>query len=163
MVKTAKRTIFHLAALTIGLLAGMGLTAHEAMADGKLAAPPNELWRAECGSCHVAYPPQLLPAEGWRRIMSQLDQHFGTDASVDPAAAAEIAAYLERYSGSQRRNALSPDSLRITETRWFLHEHSEVPSAVWKLPAVKSAANCAACHTDAEQGDFRERNIRIPR
>jgi hypothetical protein len=34
---------------------------------------------------------------------------------------------------------------------------------VWRLAAVKSPANCAACHTTAEQGDFRERNIRIPR
>ena len=23
-------------------------------------------------------------------------------------------------------------------------------------------ANCAACHTTAERGDFRERNIRVP-
>lgn len=163
MDNTVKRTIFDAAAWTIGLVTGMGIIAHDTMAGGKVAAPPNERFRSECGSCHIAYPPQLLSAPAWRRIMSQLDQHFGTDASVDPAAAAEIAAYLERYSGPQRRNALSPDSLRITETRWFLHEHSEVPSAVWKLPAVKSAANCAACHTNAEQGDFRERNIRIPR
>jgi len=44
-----------------------------------------------------------------------------------------------------------------------VHEHGEVPSAVWRSPAVKSAANCAACHTGAEKGDFRERGIRIPR
>jgi mono/diheme cytochrome c family protein len=44
-----------------------------------------------------------------------------------------------------------------------VHEHDEVGPAAWKLPAVKSAANCAACHASAEQGDFRKRNIRIPR
>jgi hypothetical protein len=38
-----------------------------------------------------------------------------------------------------------------------------VATGVWSRPAVKNAANCAACHTAAEQGDFRERNIRIPR
>jgi hypothetical protein len=148
---------------TIGLLAGMMLTAHEATADGRLAAPPNERWQSECGSCHIAYPPQLLPASTWQRILSRLDRHFGTDASVDPAAGAEIAAYLERHSGSARRTGVSPDSLRITESRWFVHEHDELPSAVWRLAAVKSPANCAACHTTAEQGDFRKRNIRIPR
>ncbi len=163
MDDTIKRTIFDVAAWTVGLLAGMAIIAHEAMAGGKPIAPPNERFRSECGSCHVAYPPQLLAAPAWRRIMSQLEQHFGTDASVDPAAAADIAAYLERYSGSDRRTGPTPDSLRITETRWFLHEHREVPAAVWNLPAVKSAANCAACHTSAEQSDFRERNIRIPR
>ena len=163
MDNTARRWVFDLTARIIGPLAGIGLIAHEAMAEGNFAAPPNERWRAECGSCHIAYPPPLLPASSWRRIMSQLDQHFGSDASVDPAAAAEIGAYLERYSGSGRHTASSPDSVRITESRWFVHEHDEVPPAVWRLPAVKSAANCAACHTSAEQGDFRKRNIRIPR
>ena len=146
----------------LGLLASMVLIAHEAMAGGKLATPPNERWKTECGSCHIAYPPQLLPEEAWRRVMSQLDKHFGTDASLDVAAATEIAAYLERYSGSARRAQLAPGNLRITQTPWFVHEHGEVPPAAWKHP-VKSAANCAACHTAAEQGDFRERNVRIPR
>ena len=158
---TTRRWIVDIAAWLIGLLAGMILIAHEAMAEGRLSAPSNERWKAECGSCHIAYPPQLLPAQAWRRIMSQLDRHFGTDASVDPAVAAEIGAHLERYSDSGRRAA--PASLRITETGWFVHEHDEVPAASWSHPAVKSAANCAACHTAAEQGDFRKRNLRIPR
>lgn len=160
---TTKRWILDITAWTIGLLAGMVLLAHEAVASGKLATPPNAPWKAECGSCHIAYPPPLLPADGWKRLMSQLDKHFGTDASLDPAAAAEIGAYLERYSGSGRRTQATLGNLRITETAWFMHEHDEVPSAAWKYPAVKSAANCAACHTTAEQGDFRKRNIRIPR
>lgn len=163
MDNTTKRWILDIAAWTAGLLASMVVLAHEARAGGSLASPVNERWRAECGSCHIAYPPQLLPAQGWRRLMSELDRHFGTDASLDPASAAEIAAYLERYSGSGRRAQRSPGSLRITETPWFLHEHDEVAAASWKHPAVRSAANCAACHAAAEQGDFRKRNILVPR
>ena len=162
-MNTTRRWFLDLSAWTIGILAIMVLFGHEAMAGGKLAAPPNERWRTECGSCHVAYPPALLPAQGWKRVMAQLDRHFGTDASVDPAAASEIGAYLERHAGSARHAQAAPDSLRITETAWFVHEHDEVPAASWNNPAVKSAANCAACHTSAEQGDFRERNVRIPR
>ena len=157
-----RRRTFAIAARAIGPLAAI-LVAHQAMAESRIAAPPNARWSAECGTCHVAYPAPLLSAQGWHRIMSQLDRHFGTDASLEPAAAAEIGAYLERYSGSSRRTAASPDSMRITETAWFVHEHGEVPSAAWRSPAVKSAANCAACHTGAEKGDFRERGIRIPR
>lgn len=160
---TTRRWILDTTLWVMGVLASMVLIAHEAMADGKLATPPNERWKAECGSCHIAYPPQLLLGQAWHQIMSQLDKHFGTDASLDPAAAAEISAYLERYSGSTRRAQPATGSLRITESAWFVHEHDEVPPASWKHPAVKSAANCAACHTTAEQGDFRERNIRIPR
>lgn len=162
-MNTTRRWILDITAWVIGLVASMVLIAHEAMAGGRLTTPPNERWKTECGSCHIAYPPPLLPADGWKRVMSGLDKHFGTDASVDSAAAAEIGAYLEHYSGSRRRAQAAPDSLRITETAWFVHEHDEVPLASWKHPAVKSAANCAACHTTAEQGDFRKRNIRIPR
>ena len=56
-----------------------------------------------------------------------------------------------------------PPQDRITRAAWFVREHDEVHAATWALPAVKSAANCAACHTRADQGEFRERDIRIPR
>ena len=144
-------------------LASMLLIAHAAMADGKLAAPRNERWSAECGGCHLAYPPGLLPARSWRQMMSGLDQHFGADASLDPAAAAEIGAYLERYSGTGKRVQGAGKTLRITDTAWFVREHDEVPAAAWKHAAVKSAANCAACHTAAGAGDYSERNLRVPR
>jgi hypothetical protein len=162
-MSTTRRWILDITAWTVGILAAMVLIAHEAMASGDLSAPPNARWKAECGSCHIAYPPQLLPEQAWRRILSRLDRHFGTDASLEPAVVAEIGAYLARHSGAARRAQTVPASLRITETRWFVHEHDEIPPATWKRPAVQSAANCAACHRAAEQGDFRERNVRIPR
>jgi nitrate/TMAO reductase-like tetraheme cytochrome c subunit len=137
------------------------LIAHEAMADGQRFRADNARWKAECGSCHLAYPPQLLSAPAWRRIMAGLDRHFGTDASLDPAAAAEIGAFLENNSGRNRRERAP--TLRITDSAWFRHEHDEVPAAAWRRPSVTSAANCAACHRAAGQSDFRERNIRIPR
>lgn len=144
-------------------LASMLLVAHEAMADGKLAAPVNERWKSECGSCHLAYPPGLLPAQSWRQMMSGLDKHFGADASVDAAAGAQIGAYLERHAGTGKRVQGAGKTLRITDTAWFVREHDEVPAAAWKHPAVRSAGNCAACHTAAGEGDYSERNIRMPR
>lgn len=134
-----------------------------AHADGKLAPVHNEAWKAECGSCHLAYPPQLLSAESWRRLMSGLGRHFGTDASVDPGTAREIGAFLARHAASRPgRHAAQGDSPRISQTPWFTHEHDEVPQGAWRRASVRSAANCGACHRDAERGDFRERGIRIP-
>lgn len=147
------------------LLAGvLALTSLAAMADGRRAGLPDAAGRpvytAECGSCHVAYPPALLTATSWDRVMATLDKHFGVDASVDAATARTVSAYLRTHAGSERR--AGGGTLRITETAWFRHEHDEVPAQAWKSPQTRSAANCAACHTGADRGDYSERGIRLP-
>ncbi len=131
--------------------------------DEHMPAAKNVAWQTECGSCHVAFPPRLLPAESWRAVMSGLDKHFGSNAGLDPAAAKEIGAFLQKNAGSNRHTSSGKPVLRITETRWFVREHDEVPDRVWKNPKVKSASNCAACHTGAESGNFNEHGIRIPK
>ena len=95
--------------------------------------------------------------------MSGLGKHFGSDASLDPAAAREIGALLDKNAGSRKQEASGKPLLRITDTRWFKREHDEVSDRTWKNPKVKSAANCAACHIQAESGNYNEHNIRIPK
>ena len=63
----------------------------------------NPTWQAECSTCHVAYPPRLLPRESWRAVMSGLDKHFGSDASLDPATAREIGTFLDQNAGRNTR------------------------------------------------------------
>ena len=31
----------------------------------------------ECGACHLAFPPQMLPARSWKKLMGDLANHFG--------------------------------------------------------------------------------------
>jgi hypothetical protein len=123
-------------------------------------------YRAECSACHLAYPAALLPAASWQRLMAGLDRHFGSDASLDPATTRSIAAWLATNAGTYKkvqREAAAPPQDRITRAPWFVREHDEVPAATWRRADVKSAANCAACHTRADEGDFSERHIRVPR
>jgi len=150
------------AALAVALLAASGLaTAGE---HGRaLRAPALPAYTQECGSCHVAYPPGLLPAASWQRLMGNLSHHFGTDASLDAPAQQSIATWLQANAGSYRRVREAPPADRITRSAWFTREHDEVPAAAWKAAAVKSPSNCSACHAQAEQGDFNEHNVRIPR
>jgi nitrate/TMAO reductase-like tetraheme cytochrome c subunit len=138
------------------------LLASSAMADSTRYTANNPTWKAECGSCHLAYPPQLLPATYWRAIMIGLDKHFGSDASLDAKVAAEVGAFLEKNSGRERAPYGKPD-LRITKSRWFIHEHDEIARSVWISQKVKSASNCSACHQGAEKGDFSEHTVRIPK
>lgn len=142
----------------VAMAAMLAVDAAAAPRDDPSAAQAS--WRNECGGCHVAYPPRLLPAASWRELMRSLDRHFGTDASLDAATAAPILAYLEANAGRGNADAAAT---RITETRWFSREHAEIAGAVWSRRAVGSPANCAACHRQAEQGDFSERSVRIPR
>jgi hypothetical protein len=105
----------------------------------------------------------MLPGGSWKRLMANLPQHFGTDASLDPAAVKELGAWLGANAGTYKRVREEPPQDRITRSAWFIRKHDEVSAATWKLPSVKSAANCAACHTRADKGDFNEDNVRIPK
>jgi len=161
MNHTIQLKMFDVIVWAVSLLFAFGLLVGEAMAESRGISASNATWKAECGSCHIAYPPNLLPASSWRQIMAGLPKHFGADASLDAASAAEIGAFLERNAGSGRRGGEA--ALRISETRWFLRKHDEVSAAAWKNPRVKTAANCTACHSGAERGDFDEHAVRIPR
>ncbi len=155
--------------LTLLTMLACLLAAGPGRADGDRAAarvPLLPAYKQECAACHLAYPPGLLPAASWRRLMDNLPRHFGTDASLDAATLAQLNGWLAANAGTSRKVARDPSPPpqdRITRAAWFVREHAEVRAATWALPAVKSAAHCAACHTRADQGEFRERDIRIPR
>ncbi len=147
--------------ITVPLLT-LSLLAVNVEARARKITADNAIWRAECGGCHVAYPPALLPAAEWRQLMASLDRHFGTDASVDANAATEIDRFLAASAG-RGEGRVTEGQPRITTTRWFRHKHDEVSLAVFRSTSVKTAANCAACHPGAAAGDFNEHAVRIPR
>lgn len=117
----------------------------------------------ECGACHTPYPPGMLPAASWRRLTDKLANHYGADASLDAETQNRIAAWLNANAGTDRRVREEPPADRITRSAWFVRKHDEVPAAAWQRPAIKTAANCGACHPKASQGEFNEHDIRIPR
>jgi hypothetical protein len=126
---------------------------------GMRSIPPLPKYRQECAACHIAYPPGMLPAASWHRILNNLPHHYGTDASLDPATVKELATWLTAHAAPGK---VTPAEDRITRSSWFVNQHEEVSARNWKLLAVKSASNCVACHTRADQGDFNERFTRLP-
>jgi hypothetical protein len=138
-----------------------------------LADSANALYRQECGSCHVAYPPMLLPVASWERMMATLANHFGDNAELDAATAQKISDYLDWNSAGRAPGDYSertwratrgrPPLLRITETDYFRGQHHEIPATmVTGNPEVKSFSRCEACHTGAARGVFNEHAVRIP-
>jgi hypothetical protein len=163
MTREAKRRLFDAFALAFGVAASVMLVI-DAVAGERTSVPvANAAWQLECGSCHVAFAPRLLPASSWRAIINGLDRHFGVDASVDRGTVASIGAFLEANAGRDGGKRGDASSLRITEARWFRHEHAGIAAVTWARPDVGSAANCGACHRDAGRGDFGERGVRVPR
>ncbi len=145
-------------------LAG-GLTlAPAAQADSGRLLPRNlpAAYTAECAACHTGYAPGMLPARSWQRIMTGLDQHYGTDASLDAATVAQLGTWLQAQAGTYKRVAGPPPEDRITRSAWFVRKHDDIAPLVWKLTSVKSAANCAACHTGADRGDYDDDNLNFP-
>jgi hypothetical protein len=138
-----------------------------------VAAIEDPVYKEECGACHMAYPPGLLPARSWTKVMSELDNHFGDNAEVDAEAYQSITEFLLANSAdksSYRRSVKFNNSIesgdtpvRITDTPYFRRKHDEVPDRLVSGNAkVKSFSQCNACHAKAEQGSFNEHDIRIP-
>ncbi|MBS4098853.1 MAG: diheme cytochrome c [Sulfuricella sp.] len=139
---------------------------------GGLPALDNNLWRQECGSCHSAFHPGLLPERSWRKLMGGLERHFGENAGLDPASRKTITEFLaanaaDRIDARRARKvaaSIPPGQtpLRISETAWFERKHNELGAAVWKRKDVASRANCGACHAGAEHGRYSEHEIAVP-
>jgi hypothetical protein len=119
-------------------------------------------YKQECAACHLAYPAGMLPAKSWAHMMGSLDKHFGTDASLDEASVREISHWLNANAGTYKRVKEAPPQDRITQSAWFIRKHRALDAPVWQLASVKSAANCAACHTQADQGNFNDSSLKFP-
>ena len=147
--------------------ASYSLAAHAARYNGEdrgrptLPAQSNAKWQTECSSCHLAYPPSMLPAASWKKLMGGLDQHFGSDASLPAADEQQIASYLTQHASSHWSASTAP--LRISESGWFKSRHGELNPSVWKRASVKSRSNCQDCHGAADKGDFDEDHVRVPK
>lgn len=133
----------------------------------------NSVYQQECGACHFAYQPGLLPARSWQKLLADLENHFGEDASLDPAVVADVTDYALKHAADNsdyRRSRTIARSLshnevppKITELRYFKHEHREIPRRMIKdNDRVRSLSNCNSCHTTAAKGNYSERGINIP-
>lgn len=138
-----------------------------------VAPVTSSLYREECGSCHFAYQPGLLPEQSWIKVMAGLDDHFGDNAELNSDVHQQVLAYLASNSAdkaNERRSrkilrsiSLASAPLRITETPYIKHEHDEIPGRyISGNDKVASLSNCDACHQKAALGSFSEREIDIP-
>ena len=116
--------------------------------NGGFAPAADAKYQSECGSCHFAYLPGLLPARSWEALLNKRDEHFGETLSVDPETLRHIRDYLTANAGDrsdftgpkQFFHRMTDDStpVRITSLRMFKHYHSSV---LYKLGLVPGLNN----------------------
>ena len=138
-----------------------------------VAPVDNQLYIKECGSCHFAYQPGLLPSSSWNKIMSNLGNHYNNDASISATNLQILTKYLNdnsaeknmQYKRSNRivsslgKNQI-PDS--ISTTPYMIKKHKDIKKDLITQNEVKGLFNCMACHKTADKGIYGERDINIP-
>lgn len=143
-------------------LAAAFLTYAAVAAIPRAEAANADAYAEECGACHTAYPAPLLPRADWAVVLATLDRHFGVDASLDATTRAAVAQQLG-VDPAVASASSAKSAPRITQQGWFREEHDEISAQLFRSQAVRSAANCSACHAGADRGQFDEHSARIPR
>jgi len=138
-----------------------------------IVLPDNAVWREECGDCHMAYHPTLLPARSWQAMMDGQQDHFGDELDLDEDINTEITRFLLDNAAEQlliepswrilRSTPADDVPLRITETVYWKKKHKEIEQRYWDSNKVKSKGNCGACHKDADAGTYEDAAMRMPR
>lgn len=151
----------------------IGITLFAANNNSQNYITQDALYIQECASCHMAFQTQFLPKRSWVKMMNTLDNHFGVDATFDSEDEKKVREYLLSNASDSNKNygkmakfakSISTGStlLAISEIPKFKKEHRGIPKKLIIQKEVKSLSNCMACHTDAQKGLYKERNIHIP-
>lgn len=132
------------------------------------------LYETECGACHIAYPPALLPSASWVRLLSELPEHFGEDASLPEESLSVLSTWLENHAAEQwdtkaahAFQQVNPDKpYQVTATPFWQRHHKDLPPALFASKAVGGAGNCRACHLDVRgaqsSAGFTRSAIKVP-
>lgn len=157
--------------MTAGIIA---LGAFSVNAQERPYAVADELTRSECGDCHMAFSPIRLTGKGWAKIMSNLSDHFGDDASLDVESVKHIQAYLVnnawdhpgkngkigirakmRLAAWKKKGFVHPIRISVTP-EWTRHHTKAAKYKVMAKEVGYDGPNCIMCHKGAEQGLYED-------
>ncbi len=161
------------AALTLlaALAAGVGAAgSRPAGGSAPVGVAVDPVWTRECGDCHFAYPPPLLPRAAWDSLLAPGADHFGEVLGLDAQTAAALGAFAAAHAAEAGETEFAvrvagegAAGPRISDTDAWRAAHEAVPAERFTDPAVRSASRCGACHPDAAQGAFDARAVERPR
>src|SRR6185503_9998861 len=121
--------------LTASVEAAHGYYDPASYPNGGFAPATDAKYQSECGSCHFAYLPGLLPARSWEALLKKPNEHFGETLSLDPDTLQHIRDYLTANAGD-RSDFAGPQQ--------FFHRMSEEST-----PLRIRACGCSSITTPA--------------
>jgi len=139
---------------------------------GAVSPAESSRYKTNCGGCHFAYPPDLLPSRSWQKLIAGLDNHFGEVVALDPDSKKIVTDYLALSASEYSRAKFSrkimeslgdQDPIRITAIPYILHKHRKLSAHVFARKSIGSLSNCPACHKTAEKGNYKDDEVIIPR
>jgi hypothetical protein len=163
----------------VALCAAVSALTTQALLVGPAVAMPKHFdlawdpaYAKECGTCHMAYPPQLMPSQGWQRVMATLNDHFGESAQLDDGLRAKLTSFLVANSAERAPNQISMEVMqsikpgdvptRITRVPFISGIHTAMLDPRWGgNPRPKTLAECGVCHYRVEAGDFTYRRFTV--
>ena len=130
--------------------------------DNRIQPITDQPTKDECSACHFAYPASMLPEVSWKKIMGNLENHFGEDASLDTETNQHITQHLVAQAGDTKlRNSnfvrgldLQNPPIRITETKYWIRLHPAISKEYLQSGLAGLKSNCAVCHLRAEDGYY---------
>ena len=144
-------------------LSGLSLV----QAQVSVPVPAFTAYTQQCTVCHNAYPPGMLSASAWQKLMADMPAHFGGSVMVNVDTQNDISDWLQKNAGTFTPAATQdPPQHRITQSDWWQkipRSSKKIPAALWKSPVRVSAANCSACHAQAATGEFNGKTAKVPK
>jgi cytochrome b len=161
--------LFSLALLAAGYLVSSGWLHGYPRGAATVATPASGAlasWNRECGGCHLAYSPALLPPRSWQAMLEKQDDHFGEDLALSRLAVGNLQGAMRQdppswaaWKLARSAAALPAATLRISDTPYWREAHRHLDEREFARPFAAGRHDCETCHRDAASGIFAPRLI----
>jgi cytochrome b len=168
---TGVALIAAVAAIEIAYVAAWSPRDHERRMREEAAAKATlktQAWFKECGSCHLAYSPAMLPFASWQRTLDEQEKHFGEDLGLGAEAVRTLLEHAKATPAPSwaawKLAASVPKGeapLEVSVTPFWREAHSSLHDSDFKPPRSAGRHDCEACHQDAASGIFHPRMIHM--
>lgn len=108
-----------------------------------------QIYFANCSTCHIAIPAELLPQQTWQRLLENPSQHYGARLPDIPGIEITL---MWRYLGAFAKTSAIEDRIPflLRDSRFFRALHPRV-----RFPEPPKVTTCISCHPSAAEFNFR--------